>query len=557
MYTRHLFRSSLLVLWMLILLSCDRQSGDPLILTEAENQALKQAQDNGALFNQGLERCRQFVTDWLAFADPNTGLIPRNLYEDKDIWNAKDAAADNYPFMVLTAALTDQDLLEGRMLEMLERETQLTSRVDRLPDTYSFAKKDFDQTAVDMESILFGASEYIKDGLLPLTEWLGASPWSERMIGILDDMWKHALVETAHGNIVSTNVEVNGEMLQVLARIYWMTGEKKYLDWAIRLGDYYLLGAHHPSRDFTNLRLRDHGCEIVAGLCELYVTLSFTDTTKKKEYMPYLHTMLDRVLEVGRNQDGLFYNAVNPQTGAITVEGVADNFGYVLNGFYAVYQIDSVEAYRTATLKGLSALNDRYRNFDWERGSADGYADAIEGALNLYAREPVESTADWIDSEIQVMWSMQDSSHRHNTSQWQGSGIIEGWHGDGNFARTTIMYCLWKSQGITAFPWRSDLEIGAVSENDKLYVSVKLDEDWKGTLQFDAPRHRTYMNMPLDWPRINQFPEWFTAESSVQYTLLNVYEKVEKTFTGPQLIEGIPIALEPGIHQFMVRLKSN
>ena len=24
------------------------------------------------------------------------------------------------------------------------------------------------------------------------------------------------------------------------------------------------------------------------------------------------------------------------------------------------------------------------------------------------------------------------------------SGIIEGWHGDGNFARTTIMYCLWK-----------------------------------------------------------------------------------------------------------------
>ena len=79
-----------------------------------------------------------------------------------------------------------------------------------------------------------------------------------------------------------------------------------------------------------------------------------------------------------------------------------------------------------ATLKGLAALNDNYRNFDWESGSSDGYADAIEGALNLYAREPLASTAAWIDSEITVMWSMQDSSHRSNTSQWRSSGIIEG-----------------------------------------------------------------------------------------------------------------------------------
>ena len=42
-------------------------------------------------------------------ADPVTGLIPRNINDkpSKDIWNAKDCAADNYPFMVLTAALLD------------------------------------------------------------------------------------------------------------------------------------------------------------------------------------------------------------------------------------------------------------------------------------------------------------------------------------------------------------------------------------------------------------------------------------------------------------------
>ncbi len=525
--------------------------------TTAENQTFKQAYANGILVNEGLERCRRFVKDWLALADSTTALIPRNLYNSTDIWNAKDAAADNYPFMVLTAALTDQDLFQGRMMEMLENETRLTSRIDRLPDTYSFDKRGFKEQKADLESILFGSSEYIKDGLLPLTEWLGESPWSARMIGILDDMWKHAPVETDYGDIVSVNVEVNGEMLQVLSRIYWMTGEQKYLDWAIRLGDYYLLGNQHPTRDFTELRLRDHGCEIVSGLCELYVTVSFAAIPKKEEYKPHIHEMLDRILECGRNEDGLFYNAINPQTGAITINGIADNFGYTLNGFYSVYQIDSVEAYRTATLKGLEALNDNYRNFNWERGSADGYADAIEGVLNLYARESIASAAAWIDSETQVMWSMQDSSHRPNTSQWRFSGVIEGWHGDGNFARTTIMYCLWKTQGVMAYPYRSDLQIGAVMENNNLLISLTLEKDWNGVLKFDTPRHKTIMNMPFDWPRINQFPEWFTLKKNGNYELIDFREEREQAFSGRQLIDGIPLSLHKGVNQFILKKKKS
>ena len=536
-----------------LLLSCKGPSKNQIELTTEQKKAFERAHANGILVNEGLERCRHFVKDWLAHSDPKTGLIPRNLNSSTDIWNAKDAAADNYPFMVLTTAITDQELFQGRMIEMLENETRLTSRIDRLPDTYSFGKKGFDSPKADLESIMFGASEYIKDGLLPLTEWLGESPWSTRMIGILDDMWKHAPVETDYGNIVSTNIEVNGEMLQVLSRVYWMTGEQKYLDWAIRLGDYYLLGNHHPTRDFSGLRLRDHGCEIVSGLCELYVTTSFAASQKKEEYEPHIHEMLDRILEVGRNEDGLFYDAVNPQTGAITKDRIADNFGYTFNGFYSVYQIDSVEAYRAATLKGLAALNDGYRNFDWESGSSDGYADAIEGALNLYAREPVASTATWIDSETQVMWSMQDSSHQANASQWRSSGVIEGWHGDGNFARTTIMYCLWKTQGVTAYPWRSDLQIGAVVENDDLLMSITLEKDWDGVLKFDTPRHQTIMHMPFDWPRINQFPEWFTSKKDGNYKLIDYREEREQTFSDRQLREGIPLLLHKGVNQFILK----
>ncbi len=535
-----------------IMLSCDNSATRN--LKDHEALAFQQAKLNGELVNEGLERCISLVDGWLAVADPATGLTPRTVTGDtRDIWNAKDAAADCYPFMVLTAALTNQELFDGKMMDILETETRLTSRVDRLPDTYSFSKKGFDNEEIDMPDILFGSSEYIKDGLLPLTEWLGASPWSIRMIGMLDDMWKHAPVDTRFGKIVSTNVELNGEMLQVLSRVYWMTGDQKYLDWALRLGDYYLLGDQHPTRDFDVLRLRDHGCEVVSGLCELYATVNTALPAKKKAYESPIHEMLDRILVVGRNQDGLFYNQVNPKTGAIVNDGIADNFGYTLNGFYTVYQIDSVESYLEATLKALRTLNGDYRNFDWERGSADGYADAIEGALNLYNREPVTSTQKWINSEMQVMWSMQDSSHRAGTEQWKGKGIIEGWYGDGNFARTTIMYCLWKTLGMSIHPWRSDIQPGAVWMEDQMAISITANENWDGLLKFDTKRHETNMHLPFDWPRINQFPEWFTPEADLNYELMYVETGQNTTYKGEQLMNGIHVELKAGQHRFLLK----
>ena len=75
--------------------------------------------------------------------------------------------------MVLVSALTDSALFHGTMHRMLETETALTSRVGHLPDSYSFSAQGFVKEEVDMASIIFGASEYVKDGLLPLTEYMG------------------------------------------------------------------------------------------------------------------------------------------------------------------------------------------------------------------------------------------------------------------------------------------------------------------------------------------------------------------------------------------------
>ncbi len=136
----------------------------------------------------------------------------------------------------------------GATLEMLRTETKLTCRVDRLPDDYSFSKKGWRREKIELDAIIFDGAEYVKDGLLPITEWLGKSPWSERAIGIIEDIWKNAPVETPSGKIPTLNFEVNGDLLQACSRLFWFTGERKYLDWAIRLGD------HHPTRDMKNPR---------------------------------------------------------------------------------------------------------------------------------------------------------------------------------------------------------------------------------------------------------------------------------------------------------------
>ncbi|MFV1967273.1 MAG: hypothetical protein ACC628_17735 [Pirellulaceae bacterium] len=503
---------------------------------ERAERAFRQAALNARKANQALFRSRRFIDGWLAHADPRTGLIPRGLTADRNsFWNAKDAAADNYPFMVITAAITDRPLLEGRLSDMLRTETELTSRIGNLPDDYSFTKQGFLHDEPDLERIIFGSSEYMKDGLISVSEWLGPCPWTDRLKGILDDVWRHAPIETSCGKIPSTSTEVNGEMLQVTCRMYWATGNEKYLEYAQRIGDYYLLGDRHPTRDTNRLRLIAHGGEVVSGLCELYVTCHFAAPRKKKSYQEPLHEMLDRILEVGTNQHGMVYVWVDPQTGQHD-KRICDTWGYTYNAYYMVYMVDKTARYRDAVLKALGSMNDHYRDYGWEGGSNDGYADSIESALNLYNREPVPSAAEWMDHEIEYMFRRQ-----------QPDGVIEGWHGDGNSARTWLLYALWKTQGLTVEPWRADVRFGAVrDEHGVLCISLMADKPWSGRLVFDTPRHQTFFHLPIDYPRLNQFPEWCVAEDERVYSLRDLNDGTRHELTGRDLQAGVEVNLISG-----------
>lgn len=504
---------------------------------EFDQTIIEQAIQNSKQANEGYVRSLDFTKAWLGKTDSISGLIPSNLTRKTDLWEPHNSAADNYPFMVLTAFMLDKELYNGELLEMLKTEKKLTSRIKSLPDTYSFSRQDFKNDELNMGEVIFGTSEYIKDGLIPLNEYIGKSPWQDRMMEMLDDLSEYmtepSYLEKYFDRTASIE-EVNGEMLQTLSRVYWMTGEQKYLDWAINIGDYYMKGERDLS-EIEYLRIRDHGCEIIGGLSELYVTLHFANPEKKKEYTAALYKLLDRVLEVGRNEDGIFYNAVNAKTGEIIDKGVVDNWGYVFDAYYSVWMVDKKEIYRQAVLNGFKNMNEKYRNYKWEGNSHDGYADALESGINLYNREPVQELKSWIDSEMQVMFNMQ-----------QPDGILGGWHGDGNFARTAIMYSLWKTQGAHIYPWRNDVYIGAEKSGNQTYFIIASENDWEGNLIFDAQRHKTILNLPIDYPGINQFPEWFTAQNGNQYSIVSSNKKLSGNYSGKELLKGIPIKITAG-----------
>lgn len=500
------------------------------------------AAENGNLANESYLRSLNFVKAWLLHRDSISGLIPSNLTGKRDLWEPFNSAADNYSFMVLTTYLLDRELYNGPMIDILNSERELTSRIKSLPDVFMFSTQKFQSNEPDTNWIIFGTSEYIKDGIIPLTEYIGTSAWTERMMEMLDDLSGYYTVFKnldQMGGYKAVSEEVNGSMLQTLVRIYWFTGNEKYLDWALKIGEYYLA----EDRDLSQveyLRLRDHGCEIIGGLSELYVTLNYVDHERKNLYKERFHKVLDRVLEVGRNNDGLFFNAVNTLTGQVADSGVVDNWGYIYDAYYSVYMVDKKVEYRQAFIDMVDDLNDDYRNFAWEGSSHDGYADAIESAINLYNREKIPALASWIDSEIKVMWGMQ-----------QENGIIGGAHPDGNFARTAIMYALWKTCGIHCSPWREDLKFGSEMKDGKLYISISSERPWQGKLTFDYPRHKEILHLPVDYPRINQFPEWFTVNADKNYILTDFGKKIKLERSGSELKNGIDLDISgEGNHRF-------
>lgn len=506
-----------LKLFLLLLLAGTSLEDDSLLLRHAKQN------------NDAIRFCWKLLQGWLQFADEETKFFPRNLKTDF-FWNAKDCSADNYPFLTLTAYFTERAIFETTMKQILVNEQRLCNRVDRLPDDWDFETRSFRNSNVDMSSIIFGASEYIKDGLLPLTEYLGRTEWAERMYDLMDDIWKHATIATEVGMLPDITHEVAGDLMQALARMYWQSRNEKYKEFALILGDYFLL--YHPPHKSDYLQLDDHGCEVIGGLSEVYLLAKYEDATRYHKWKTPMHELMDTILKFGRNEKGLFYEAINPSTGEIKREALTDNWGYNYNAIATVGILDDDAKYIDEVKNTLDNLLD-FKDYPWEGDGADGLADSLEGAINLLNRYNSENAVAWADYTADRLLKKQ-----------RASGIVEGWYGDGNSARTMLMYAMWKSQGCYVEPWRADIGVGAVrNEDGSLDIIITSEWRWKGKLKFDIPRHKENFNLPFDYPRLNQFPEWFTIEKNITYNLEIGEDKV--SLTGEQLRQGILLKLPP------------
>ncbi len=504
------------------------------------------ARENGRRFDELAASMQRLLKAWLAEADARTLLLPDHLPGARGrrsdarerIYTPHNSGADLYPYLILTASLTDPGLYRGRMMEMLRNEILYTTVADSIPGNL-----DLDTRKLGPMS-LFGAGEYSKDGLIAVTELLGRTPWFYRMVDMTADLMLHAPVRTRFGDLPASDTELNGDVLQTLTRLAVMTGDRRFLEWAERIGDAYVEevlpgnnGLPCERWDFEKhsgngrLRLRDHGNETVVGLSLLYAIERYRETARAERYRPVLARMFDRILE-SANADGMLYNAIDAKTLSPTDKELSDNWGYVYGAVYTFYQCTGEEKYREAVRKVLRNLP-KYRNHDWERGSFDGYADSIEGALYLAAREPVPEAFDWIESEMRVMTAMQKTN-----------GHIENWYGEGNYNRTLLLYILYKSQGCRPDQWVPGLGIGAVREGERLYLSLRTDgtaAQWRGRVQFDFARHKRVLNYDRNYVRLNEFPEWYTVDENRLYRLRPAHGPAQVRL-GSEMVQGITLA---------------
>jgi len=474
---------------------------------------------NGEAYRTAVAASERTLQAWLRDADPKTTLMPDRVVGQARVATPHNFAADLYPYLILTARLTDPALYDGKMMEMLRNEVRYMTADGSVPGNLDLA------TGTLGPASLFGAGEYAKDGLITVTELLGRTPWFHRLADLVADAMDRAPIATAWGKLPAADGELNGDFLQVLVRLSTMTGDPRYLAWARGIADACVeevlpgnFGVPSTTWDFAahtgepQLRLRDHGNELVVGLTLLYALESDLQSDRVSRYGTAVKTMLDRIL-ASANADGMLYNQVDAKTLAPIDTRLSDNWGYVYGAVYTYYQVTGDTAYRDAVRKVLANLP-KYRNHPWEPssnaagplGSFDGYADAIESAMYLVNREPVPEALAWIESEVAVMLAMQ-----------RPNGHIEDWYGEGNFNRTLLLYALMKSQGVMPAEKAPGLRLGAVREGPRLRLHVGGVDAVK--VQFDVARHRRVINLARNYVRLNEFPEWFVVEPNWLYRI--------------------------------------
>ncbi|MCC7372795.1 MAG: hypothetical protein IT306_30565 [Chloroflexi bacterium] len=506
---------------------------------------------NSVLASEAFERSAVLTAYWLDRRDAPTGLFPHTLHPDGRVWSYGDAGSDLFPFLGIATAYLIPDRYD-EILGTLAAERRLTRGLpeDVSLDTLLPVER-------EPEKAMLNVVEYAKDGLLPLVEALGSDPWLYRLQEVMDAVIINARTPTPNGPIPSPAAEVNGSALQALARLTWATDDPQYVQAGRRIAAAYLDHALPtteyipPHRwDFMEnepigprrFYLGDHGNEIVAGLVEWHRVEVKRGLPEAEAHREAINKMLDRLLQKGRSPEGLWYAIVDVPSGKVRDKDLNDNWGYLGQAY-----LDQAATERTSATGDLAAAA-RYEQsaatmlravtlvdfYEWERGTMDGYADTLESALYLlrYLDDPL--AADWVDEQVAVLYGYQHDD-----------GSVTDENIDGNFVRTTLLYGLSLTRGARLEPWTPTVALGAAPDGPCLRVHLHSSDLWRGELHLDVPRHREHLRLGSDYPRLNQWPEWWSVERDRRYAL-SYPDGTLVDVDGATLADGLRVTVAPG-----------
>jgi hypothetical protein len=99
------------------------------------------------------------------------------------------------------------------------------------------------------------------------------------------------------------------------------------------------------------------------------------------------------------------------------------------------------------------------------------------------------------------------------------------------------------------------MKLGAVRlEDGGIAVYLGCEWPWTGSARFDIPRHSEYFRMPYDYPRLNQFAEWFAVEDRTEYEIRGLTDEAQ-TYSGRELRNlSLKVAPEENL-QMVIRKK--
>ncbi len=501
------------------------------------------AMSNALLVGECAEYCRELLDAWTERAEPLSGLLPES--RETIVWTPENAGADLFPFLVLSAEWVGGPEDRERMRRLLAAEIALTPRWGKLPDALELEQLEFYFLEPKLDRLIYGAAEYAKDGLLPLLESLGDSAWTDRLLGIAEDLVRFRELATG-GTLPSDRAEVNGEILQVLSRLYFYTGDPRYVPDIERIARAYVevvgpqcngLPCHRF--DFAagtpidrRLLFVDHGSEILNGLTEALLALERAGSPIAGELRAYLGGVFELVAARGLTEEGLLHTGLDTQTLEPIRGATPDTFGYTFGAMLAFERIRGDVDCTPMLRRCLDAMSAGAHEH-WPND--DGYADAIESALLLMNRVPHEPASEWVRRMTAALLERANTNnHRPGES-----------YGEGNVMRSARLVARWLTQGTSLSPYRSDVLLGARAATDGIDAVLACEEPYEGVWRFDVPRHQKHMRLPIDIPRVNEDLEWFTVAGDEWYAL-EEEGRAPRVLLGARLAEGVPVALEAG-----------